>query len=42
MIIIMTMPYYKSGKLIMSAACYKGGKSMMTSLIIIKIKFVSF
>ena len=41
-IIIMTMPCYKSDKSIMTAAYYKGGKLIMTSLIIIKIKFISF
>ena len=34
---------YKSGKTMMMAAYYKGGKLLMTSLIIImKIKFVCF
>ena len=38
----MTIFCYKSGKSIMMAAYYKGDKSMMTSLIIIKIRFICF
>ena len=33
---------YKNSKLIMTAARYKGGKLIITSLIIIKIRFVCF
>ena len=36
------MPCYKSGELMMMAACYKDGKLMITSLIIIKIRFICF
>ena len=42
MIITIIMPHYKSGKSIMTAACYKDGKSIITSLIIMKISFVCF
>ena len=41
MIMIVTILCYKGGKLIMRMFCYKGKKSM-TSLIIIKIRFVYF
>ena len=36
------MLFYKDGKWMMMVAYYKDGKSMMTSLIIIKIRFISF
>ena len=42
MIIIIIMPCYKNSKLIMTAACYRGGESIITSLIIIKIRLVHF
>ena len=41
-IIIMTIPYYESSKSIMTAACYKDGKLIITSLIIMKIIFFHF
>ena len=34
------MPYYKSGKSIMRVACYDGGKLIIMSLIIIKIRLI--
>ena len=42
MIIIMIMPCYGTAESVMMAAYYKGGKLMMTSLIIMKIRFVCF
>ena len=36
------MTCFKSGKSVMTAACYKGDESMMTSLIIMTRKFVCF
>ena len=41
-IIIMTRPHYKNGKSMIIIAWYKNVKSKMTSLIIMKIKFVYF
>ena len=38
----MIIVYYKIDKSIMISSCYKDGKLIMTSLIIIKIKFVRF
>ena len=38
----MTMLCCKNAKLIMTTACYKDAKSMMTNLIIIKIRFIYF
>ena len=37
----MIVPFYESGKSIIIATHYKGGKSMMTSLIILKIRVMS-
>ena len=36
------MAYYTNGKLMITAVWYKDGKSIITSLIIIKIRFVYF
>ena len=38
----MTMPRYKSGESMMTAAYYESGKSIIRSLIIIKIRFICF
>ena len=38
----MTMLCYKDSKLIITVALYEGGKLIMTSLIIIKIRFIYF
>ena len=39
---MITISCYKSGKSIITAAFYKGGRLMMTSLIIMRIKFIRF